>query len=708
PEAHHAARALALRHLAVGDDELALQVVADRKHAFPRRLEPLRLAAEVALLRDNEAEALLAVRAGLSLRPQQRSFRQLEGVLVSGERELARRYGVDARSLPRHLPTGATEVGAHVVSHTVALRVLPSGLGQVMIDRVIDVHDPRKVPDLHAIHLDFAGGRESVEVEVAERITHSGHRRGASAIDERGPDGKQDGMYSDVRQQVVRFDELEPGDRLHVRMTRSLHSAQNLLGDFFGHIEPIEQALPVMAWRLVIEAPRSRPIFHGGRRAPSPRIEEPRDRPDVRVYEFSRSDVPRIVIEPDMPPYLEVAAYLSVSTYSSWADLAQWYRELVKDRLQLDSELRTLAHHLVAGAADERERVQRIFDHVVEHTRYVGLELGLQGYQPFPVTEVYRRRYGDCKDTASLLVALFDEVGIPAQLALLRTADRGQLAEHPATMWAFNHAVAYVPSQKLMLDGTAERSHFLELPPQDQGALYLLIPREEATADQTLALSPLFGADENLNSSHYEIEVTAEGELYLEGRERFRGVLGAEQRRSLYEEKSRTTKIESSLALALPGAELSSVAPTSLTLAEEEVGYDLTARVPHRAILVDEATLLLPLSLYPQQLATNYARQSSRQHDVWAAYPWRTRNVMRYRLPPGYVLAELPPSGRVNSEHLSFEQRISLDRGAIVVEEDTRLLSRRIPKEDYPRFRAAALAADQLMQRRMRLVREAR
>ena len=54
---------------------------------------------------------------------------------------------------------------------------------------------------------------------------------------------------------------------------------------------------------------------------------------------------------------------------------------------------------------------------------------------------------------------------------------------------------------------------------------------------------------------------------------------------------------------------------------------------------------------------------------------------------------------------LRFVQRITRTEDGIIVDEDTTLRSRLIPVEDYPEFRKAALAADALMQRKIRLVR---
>ena len=52
---------------------------------------------------------------------------------------------------------------------------------------------------------------------------------------------------------------------------------------------------------------------------------------------------------------------------------------------------------------------------------------------------------------------------------------RGDFETEPASLAPFDHAIAYVPSLDLYLDGTAEYTGSTELPAMDRGALALQI-----------------------------------------------------------------------------------------------------------------------------------------------------------------------------------------------------------------------------------------
>jgi hypothetical protein len=493
------------------------------------------------------------------------------------------------------------------------------------------------------------------------------------------------------------FSNVDDGDVLHVRVRRETTGMQNQFGDFFGDIEMLDGPLPVRRFEMTIEGPRSRPLSWGGREPPTPEIV---DQGDTRLYRFVATDLPPLIGEASMPPWMEVARSISVSTYDDVAALGRWYEALVADQLRLDETLRAVVEKEKGAATDSRDLVRRLYEHVVTTTRYVGIELGIHGWKPYPVAEVYRRRFGDCKDKASLLVALLRHAGIEAHLALVRTMHLGHAVTSPPSMWTFNHAIAWVAPFDLFLDGTAERSGMHELPDTDQGASALIVDG----ARSRLVTIPVAAATENDNTSSYVLQLRPDGALVVDGQESFRGTRAARERARFEDEAHRRETLERELAQGIPGAQVTSIEVTDLSLQREVVGYRFDAILPRRADVDPEGALILPVSLYPHGLVSSYADASTRRFDVFIDHPWRTRNVMRYVLPPGYVIDEFPDGGVVESQHLVFRQTITPTADGFIVDEDTAIVSRRIPQSEYASFRDAAVAADALMKRRLRIV----
>ena len=701
PERHQFADRLARYWYARGEVDKARHLVQERKRLYPQIVEPLLLQTDLALLAGDRELAGKTLRSALQISPQSARISQLNRLLQSGQEDFSQPNRLEPRDMMGRPPApDALEAGAEILGMHISIRYFENGLGKLVRDQVYRIHDPEKAKGLQQVPIRYSDGRENVEILVAERISKNGRSERARRIDDRGQSGKQGGMYTDARMKVVHFGELRSGDLIHIRSRTEWVGRQNLFGDFFGILEPMQSVVPVSDWRLVIEGPSAKPLFWGGAGVPEPVVSEANDR---RKYEFQKDLIPRMETEVGMPPWLEKGQYISVSTYENWAEMGRWYAELIAEQLRLNDELKKIAAELVRGVTSDAEKVRRIYEFVVESTRYVGIELGIHGWKPYPVTEVYRRKYGDCKDKASMLVALLRESGIDAQIALVRTANLGVLPDTPATMWAFNHAIAYVPSLDLYLDGTAERSGYRELPHLDQGAMALLIASSKRDAESELRVIPVDDADMNLNQSSYELVLNESGSLRFEGNEKFRGTHNADQRAELQDEAHRREIVERSLASILPGASVDGVDVLSSALGDTWVEYNFRGTIPDRAVKTQRGDWLMPISLYPHGLTNSFARNSRRQHDVWLTYPWRTRNVMRYRLPDGYVVSDLPKSRSVESKHMNFSQRIREMPDGFVVEEDTQIKSRTIPLDEYQAFRKATLQADAIMKRKVRI-----
>lgn len=704
PDNHLAAEALALLLVEAGRHDEAMAIAQARAAEYPERPDPHALTARLALIAGDRTAAASALRRALALVPQDTDLQRTLRAIDAQDDALVARYALDVAGVPA-VPASAQAiaVGAQVEASTVAIRFFDNGLGEVLSDKVFRVLDARKAAGLQTFAFDYSPGREVLDVLVAERILADGRREPALRTFEQAPQGKENGAYTDVATRVVMLGQLADGDRIHIRKRKQLVGGQNLFGDFFGHVEPLQSGLPTSNQRIVVEAPLARPVSWGGRGAPAPVVREEADR---RVYEFAVPSVAALEPEPGMPPFIEVSDVLSISTYAAWEDLGRWYEALIAPQLLLNAELEALVRSLTENATTEAEKVRRIYEHVVTSTRYVGIELGIHGWKPYPVTEVYRRKFGDCKDKASLLVALLREAGVAANVALVRTANAGLIAPEPPSMWTFNHAVAYVPSLDLFLDGTAEQSGWRELPVMDQGALTLIVGAHGANRTSVLRTIPVEPADANANVSDYVLVMGRDGALAVRGTERFRGAHNAGQRREFADPARWRDRLEQHLNQVMPGARVTRVDVRDLALSVEETGYTFEASLPERAVRGDSGSWVLALSLYPHDLVGSYAQQSSRRTTIFVERPWRTRNVMRYVLPPGVRAVALPTGGDVVSPHLAFRQTVTATADGFIVDEDTALLSRRIPASDYPAFREAALRADALMKQRIRLIAE--
>ena len=254
--------------------------------------------------------------------------------------------------------------------------------------------------------------------------------------------------------------------------------------------------------------PAGRTLYTNDPQAPGFTHIVERDAQGNEIHRFARGPTPRLLSEPLMPGFSDVVRYLHVSTQRSWTDLGSYYWSLVSGQLAPNDRLTQAAHAIATRVGnDPGARVEAAYNLVVSETRYVGLEFGIHGYKPYPVGEVLTRGFGDCKDKASLLVALLRELNVDSNLVLLRTRRLGAIGPTPASLAVFDHAIAYVPSLDRYLDGTARFYGSTELPSDDQGASGLLI---DPAGQSHLIVTPILPAQHNVTTTDLSLEVRPE------------------------------------------------------------------------------------------------------------------------------------------------------------------------------------------------------
>lgn len=212
--------------------------------------------------------------------------------------------------------------------------------------------------------------------------------------------------------------------------------------------------------RLLCPARRPQPQFQGHGTEVKARVQPSPG--DLTEYRWDADDQPRRLTEDDVPSWVDTLGWVQFSDFQSWGEVAQWAAALFTPARsgtgaalpeELEKEAAAL-EQLPAGAP----RIAAALRYVQDNFRYLGIEIGANSHQPYPVAKVCARRFGDCKDKANLLSALLRRLGFDADPALVSTDDRHTIAGWLPTPSAFNHAIVRViwEGRAYWLDPTRE------------------------------------------------------------------------------------------------------------------------------------------------------------------------------------------------------------------------------------------------------------
>jgi len=433
------------------------------------------------LLREGRrGDALALLQTAIDLKPQSPQLKELVRQLEPHRERFETPYLVDAGALARKAPPRRGDEDAVILSETKVTRVYPSGLSSTYFQIVARADTQRGAEGLRSHPIGYVPGRQDLKVERARVWKPDGKAVDTHQEMDRSTSEPWYRLYYDTRVRQVVLPALAPGDVLELAWRVDDVAGENLLSDYFGEVTPFTDMARKERVDYVLLAPTSRAIHASNPRLPGV-VHARKELPGgIREYRWTATELPRTLPEPGMPGMAETSAYVHVSTYGSWDEVARFYEGLVREQLRPGPAVRAESARIVAevrgrpenaGRPEKeirREIVKAVYDEVVTSIRYVGLEFGIHGYKPYSVEQVLTRRFGDCKDKAALMKALLEPAGIDSRLVLLRMRRLGNLPPEPASLAVFNHAILYVPEFDLWLDGTATGSGSRELPAEDR------------------------------------------------------------------------------------------------------------------------------------------------------------------------------------------------------------------------------------------------
>lgn len=143
---------------------------------------------------------------------------------------------------------------------------------------------------------------------------------------------------------------------------------------------------------------------------------------------------------------VEIGGYKG--SMNTWNDYAQFYGSLQKGRDVLPEETIQKVHELTKGIQDPATKVSVLYNYLQQNTHYVGIQLGIGGWQTYDASYVATKKYGDCKALSNFMVALLKEAGIKGHAVVIFGGPERKEFVIDFTHDPFNHVICCVPLGK--------------------------------------------------------------------------------------------------------------------------------------------------------------------------------------------------------------------------------------------------------------------
>ena len=370
---------------------------------------------------------------------------------------------------------------------------------------------------------------------------------------------------------------------------------------------------------------------------------------DGRIrYEAYMDNLPAIDSEPYSPPVLETLPQIlwapgkfefhGVSgDMSSWQGFGAWNHSLHSGRQELSPEFKAQLHAMTDTCSNDRSKVEVIYRYLAQTTRYVSIQLGIGGWQPFPANEVCRTGFGDCKGLTNYLCAMMREVGLPANYVVIGDHRRHLVTEFPSNQ--FNHAVAQVPlpGDTLWLECTA--SAFVPL-----GYVHESIAGNDALLiDESgghLVKLPSYTPEQNVsyNKAHVTLQDDGSANIDVNMRYECRQYEDMLPMVSLTEQQRRDAMLR--------GINLTAVTLGDFTFAEHKQSYstphiNVSMKLETRKLAnITGSRMFIPVGLFHKVTVPRALQQ--RVQPVYIDYGYVDIDTIVVTIPDGYVIETLP------------------------------------------------------------------
>ena len=151
---------------------------------------------------------------------------------------------------------------------------------------------------------------------------------------------------------------------------------------------------------------------------------------DGTIFHWKVSNIPAFEDEPFSPylvdhtPVVHLAPdefyYDGASGNSStWGSFGEWVNDLIRSQGLLPEETVSKIKSMVSGIDDEKLKAKIVYEYMQSKTRYVSIQMGIGGFQPFPASEVDKVGYGDCKALSNYTSALLSAAGIKSYYTVI-------------------------------------------------------------------------------------------------------------------------------------------------------------------------------------------------------------------------------------------------------------------------------------------------
>ncbi|TAJ14732.1 DUF3857 domain-containing protein [Marinilabiliaceae bacterium JC017] len=366
------------------------------------------------------------------------------------------------------------------------------------------------------------------------------------------------------------------------------------------------------------------------------------------------------------------------SKLNTWSDFGRFIGALIEGRDKLPEETQQEILTIASQASDTYDKISRIYQYAQKKNRYISVQIGIGGFQPFDAETVDRLSYGDCKALTNYTKALLNIAGIKSFYTLVYAGTSPNKLDTDFAANRFNHAILCVPLEKdtIWLECTNPYSPCGYIGDFTDDRYALVVKEKEGE----LVRTPQYGPNDNLQTLVGEVTFNADGSANATANFNYNGSLyGDEVRLILKDQKDQRKAI------------IKSIDVPDFTL----VDYKLTDHKQRKPIF--EKTLTIETPHYFTQMGNRYMAKlnmfnafdqvprydRNRENEVLIRRYYTEQDTLTFTLPQGIKAEGLPEPVEIDTPYGTYKASATVQGNKIKYIRFFRINKGRYPAAEF-------------------------
>jgi hypothetical protein len=409
-----------------------------------------------------------------------------------------------------------------------------------------------------------------------------------------------------------------------------------------------------------------------------------------KTVTWSAKDMPAILKESYEPNWHELTTVViygptdfQVGDYKgnmdTWQGFGKFIYALKQNRDALPDVVSQRVHNLISGITDVHKKIQVLYEFMQKNTRYISIQLGIGGWQPFDASYVASKGYGDCKALTNYMYSLLKEAGITSYYTLVRAGSGAQYMTDDFPSQQFNHVILCALANKdtVWLECTSQTLPAGYLSDFTSNRYALLIDESGGKLIHT----PKYGLKENMQVRNIKAKLDEDGTLVVkadskydaEQQDEIQGVINAlskdKVKEYLHDHFDFATYDVNSFNYKENKSELPSV------------NESLDISVSNYATITGKRLFIVPNVM--TRTRRRLKDDETRKYDIVLKYEFTDIDSVEIELPSDYEIESKPQDVSISGKFGKYSCSVKLKENKLIYYRSMEQYSGRFPASDY-------------------------